>query len=370
MHPITTQILEEPGLSASARTLFTIYDSMFRSMPAAVALLDGGGRVVALNTEWERLMGPGFRQHMVDFPAHTYAEAAHLLGLWDKDTAGSVNQALHDMIAGRSLSFCDELPVSLHNMGAWHRVSLVPLDPGNFDGVVAMHVDVTEQRRLREEMERFIYVAAHDLQEPLRTIASYVQLLDRRYKGRLDADADVFIDFAVEGAKRLSALIRDLLTYSRLAGSRHEEKVDLRDCVADVLHVLDSAIIESKANIKIGPLPVVRADRVQMTSLFQNLIANSIKYRAGDRPLDIIISSESRGEMCELVVTDTGQGIAADYHGKVFEMFERLQPQDGLGGTGIGLAIVKRIVESLGGRIWIVSGENEGAAFHFTLPVA
>jgi light-regulated signal transduction histidine kinase (bacteriophytochrome) len=368
MHSLLSHALLDEGMSASSRVWFTIFDAVFRALPAGVALLDAGGRVVALNAEWETIVGTGYSDHILTNPQHSYAEMAGHLDLWGGEHADKVGHAIREIVAGRSHDFCEELPVQVGDKAGWHRVSLVPLDRSAFDGVVAMHVDVTQERQLREEMQRFIHIASHDLQEPLRTIASYLQLLERRYKGQLDEDAHTFITYAVDGAKRLSTLIRDLLTYSRLTGHAQIEACDLNASLSEVLHALEASIKEAGADISVTPLPSVMFDPVQMGSLFQNLIGNAIKYRHPDRPLRISVSAERRGALWEFIVADNGIGIDPDYQHKIFEMFQRLNPRDGLGGTGIGLAIAKRIVEQAGGRIHVLSEPEGGSSFHFTLP--
>ncbi|MEW5727346.1 MAG: PAS domain S-box protein [Pseudomonadota bacterium] len=242
--------------------------------------------------------------------------------------------------------------------------------------------DVTDRERYQRELERktaaleqsnadleqFAYVASHDLQEPLRTVVSYLQLIERRYRDRLDAEADEFITYAVEGAKRMSRLIRDLLAYSRIetAGGQMGP-VDCAGAAANALVNLRQAIDDAGAVVEIGPLPVVTGDASQLTSLFQNLIGNAIKYRHPDRPPHVRIAAE-RGDGEWLVsVADDGPGIAPEYHERIFMIFQRLQAGGHAEGTGIGLALAKRIVSRHGGRIWVESGEGEGATFRFTL---
>ncbi len=368
MRSLISDALLDENMSATSRSWFTIFDAVFRALPAGVALLDAGGRVVARNEEWNSIVGSGFDDHILTNPAICYAQLAGDLKLWGQEQAQSVSTAIRDIVSGTTSNFCQEVPVQIGDKAGWHRVSLVPLDRTSFDGVVAMHVDVTQERQLREEMQRFIHIASHDLQEPLRTIASYLQLLERRYKGQLDDDADTFITYAVDGAKRLSSLIRDLLTYSRLTGHAQVEPSDLGVCLNEVLHALEASAIEAGAEIHVGPMPEVMFDPVQMTSLFQNLIGNAIKYRHPDRPLRISVTAERRATYWEFVVADNGIGIPPEFQNKIFEMFQRLNPRDGLGGTGIGLAIAKRIIEQAGGRIHVLSEENGGSSFHFTLP--
>jgi PAS domain S-box-containing protein len=227
----------------------------------------------------------------------------------------------------------------------------------------------TELARSNEELERFAYIASHDLQEPLRMVASYTQLLARRYRGKLDEDADEFIGYAVSGANRMQQLIRDLLEYSRV-GTRGGafELVDCGEIVAQVLGDLAAAIGETDATVVTGALPTVRADRSQLRQLFQNLIGNALKYRS-DAPPVVRIDADRKGDEWHFTVRDNGIGIAPEYAERIFVVFQRLHTQAEYPGTGIGLAICKRIVERHGGRIWVESVAGEGTTFHFTLPV-
>jgi PAS domain S-box-containing protein len=226
----------------------------------------------------------------------------------------------------------------------------------------------TELARSNEELERFAYIASHDLQEPLRMVASYTQLLARRYRGKLDEDADEFIGYAVNGANRMQQLIRDLLEYSRV-GTRGGAfvPVDCAELVATVIGDLGAAIEEANATVAYGSLPTVSADWSQLRQLFQNLVENALKYRS-DAPPTVQIDASQEGDAWHFVVRDNGIGIAPEYADRIFVIFQRLHTQAEYPGTGIGLAVCKRIVERHGGRIWVESAAGEGAAFHFTLP--
>ncbi|MCG8470187.1 MAG: ATP-binding protein [Gemmatimonadetes bacterium] len=225
-----------------------------------------------------------------------------------------------------------------------------------------------ELARSNEELRQFAYVASHDLQEPLRMVAGYTQLLARRYEGQLDEEADLFIRYAVEGVDRMQQLIRDLLDYSRVqTHGKRFERVDLGASVQWALSNLEGAIADADAAVTIDELPTIIGDATQMGQLFQNLLANAIKFR-GDRPLEIHVGVQQRPGEWQISVRDNGIGIDPEYRTRVFEIFQRLHAPDEHEGTGIGLAICKRIVERHGGEIWVEAGPVQGATFAFTLP--
>jgi PAS domain S-box-containing protein len=252
-------------------------------------------------------------------------------------------------------------------------------------GWVGIHLDITArerdaQKRIEQardlarfnaELEQFAYVSAHDLQEPLRMVASYLQLLSRRYKGKLDPDADIYISYAVEGAERLKALLQDLLELQQVGkADRPRVPYPLNHAVDEARHKLAPQIEESGAKIICSELPIVVAEEKAMAQLFEQLIGNAIKYRKDDVPPAIEISADfkPRLDAWEIRVADNGLGIEPEFRNKIFDVFQRLHPREKYPGTGIGLAICKKIVEVHGGQLSVESTLGEGAVFSFTLP--
>jgi light-regulated signal transduction histidine kinase (bacteriophytochrome) len=226
-----------------------------------------------------------------------------------------------------------------------------------------------ELARSNADLEQFAYVASHDLQEPLRMVTAYTQLLAERYRGQLDENADKFIGYASEGALRMQVLIQDLLAYSRVG--RKESAYGNVDCnlvMKEVLQSLASAIQESGAVITLGELPEVWADRTQMAQVFQNLIGNAIKFRQEDTPR-ISVQAEAADDHWLFTVSDNAIGIEPECAENVFVVFQRLHTRAEYPGNGIGLAICKKIIERYGGKIWVESQVGVGSIFKFTLPL-
>lgn len=250
-------------------------------------------------------------------------------------------------------------------------------------GLIALRSErrfALDQQRLRAEIERrnaalersnhalqeFAYVASHDLQEPLRSVASFTQLLRKRYGPQLDVTANEYIDFAVDGAVRMQRLIDDILAYSRVTThGKPLQPVDLNESAARAIANLRFTIEQSGAAVRTAPLPRVLGDPVQLAQLLQNLIGNALKY--GGTPAEVSVTAAREGEVWRVCVADNGIGIAPEYHERVFRIFQRLHTRAEYSGTGIGLAICKGIVERHGGRIWVESQAGRGATFCFTL---
>jgi signal transduction histidine kinase len=228
---------------------------------------------------------------------------------------------------------------------------------------------IAELARSNQDLEQFAYVASHDLQEPLRMIANYTQLLAERYRGKLDPQADKYIHYAVDGAVRMQALIQDLLKFSRVGKAEIEPRTtDCRAVVEQALKNLQAAVLESRAVVSWAGLPVIMADAAQLTQVFQNLIANAIKFH-GTEPPAIQIEAEKKEHEWVFAVSDNGIGIPAESWQDIFVIFRRLHTRDEYAGNGIGLSICKKIIERHGGKMWIEAQATPGCRFKFTLPI-
>ncbi len=268
----------------------------------------------------------------------------------------------------------------------WFREIGVPrFSNGKYQGYIGNLVDITDRKAMENglqnsmeqlqksnaELEQFAYIASHDLQEPLRMVASYTQLLSRRYKGKLDDDADEFINYAVDGAKRMQSLIQDLLEYSRVGNSSKElipvsSDLVLKNAIAN----LEAAIDEAGIVVSHDEMPMVMADDIQLMQLLQNLIGNAIKYRDPEKLGEIHISAEARDKQWVFSIKDNGIGIEPKFFERIFVVFKRLHTAVEKSGTGIGLSVCKKIVERHGGEIWVESEPGEGSVFMFTLQAA
>jgi PAS domain S-box-containing protein len=382
LNPISTQagtivvsaivdITERKRLEARFR-------ATIEAAPIAMVMIDESGRILLVNAELERVFGYA-REELLDreievlIPARLRSSHPHL-----RDQFFGSPEARR-MGVGRTLFGLrkdgSDFPV---------EIGLNPVDTDEGQFVLAAIMDVTEQRERAEaalrqanealmrsnlELNRFASVASHDLQTPLRNVASFVQLLQSTYQDQLDARANDWIRRIVESVKQLQALIRDLLEYSRIDSQIHPfERVPLDEVFEHVISLLGAPELESGAEITSGKLPTVMGDRSQLVQLLLNLIDNGLKY-SGAEATRIHVSCERRSdEEWLFAVHDNGIGIAEGHQEQIFEIFTRLQDQRQYPGSGIGLAICRRVVDRHGGRIWVESDLGQGSVFYFTIP--
>jgi PAS domain S-box-containing protein len=352
------------------------YRGLLEAAPDAMVVVNQAGEIVLLNLQAEKQFG--YRrnellgQKVTNIIPEGFAERLIADGLRSAEDALAQQIGTGIELTARRKDRC-EFPIEL---------MLSPLGGAEGILVTAAIRDITtrkkaaaellqkveELNRSNEELGQFAYIASHDLQEPLRMVASYTQLLSRRYKGKLDADADEFIAFAVDGASRMQRLIQDLLAYSRVG----TQGSDLRDISSEnalrqALINLRGAIEESGALVTHDPLPAVLADETQLTQLFQNLIGNAVKYQSPGVPKVHIAAAMNGEKKWTFSVRDNGLGIDPQYFEKIFGMFQRLHKREVFAGTGIGLAICKKIVEQHGSHISVESQPGQGSTFRFAL---
>ena len=349
---------------------------LVESAPNALIMVEPAGRIAQVNVHAESLFGYT-REELLGQPVELLVPPQFQTDHPQSRDLFFGEPQVRAMGAGRDLFGLrkdgSEVPV---------EIGLSPITTGEGTFVVASIIDITERKQIEDEMkqyaeelarsntelEQFAYVASHDLQEPLRMVTSYCGLLQRRYKGRLDKDADEFIEFAVDGANRMSALVRDLLAYGQVGSNGHKQtSIDCNAALERALVSLKSAIEENNARVTHGPLPTITANPTETEQLFQNLISNSIKFH-GDDPPEIHVHAQREDGAWQFAVRDNGMGIEPQYADKIFEVFQRLHRRKDYVGTGVGLAICRRIVERNGGRIWFDSDPGKGSTFYFTLP--
>ncbi|ODN69767.1 PAS domain S-box protein [Methylobrevis pamukkalensis] len=346
--------------------------------PSGMVMTDAIGTILLVNAETERLFGYD-RDDLVGRPVDIllpHAVRGIHVGLRAEFAAGPSRRA---MGAGRDL-------FALRKDGRSFpvEVGLNPIETRDGLRILAVVIDITSRKeaeakiaaftedlkRSNAELEQFAYIAAHDLQEPLRMVASYTELLGTRYSGQLDERADKYIAYAVDGSKRMKRLINDLLLYSRVGTQgRALEPVDSRRVVDNLLRLMKVATAEAGAEIVVGDLPKVMADEMQLGQVFQNLLGNALKFRSAAPPR-IVISAERSGDTWTFSVADNGIGMDPKYSERIFQMFQRLHERGRYDGSGIGLAIARKIIERHGGRIWFQSVPGEGSVFQFTLVAA
>jgi PAS domain S-box-containing protein len=355
----------------------TKYRGLLEAAPDAMVVVNAGGEIVLLNVQAEKQFGYHrdelVGQKVKDIIPEGFAE--RLIA----DDLRSVEDALAQQI-GTGIELIGrrkdgtEFPI---------EIMLSPLESAEGSLVTAAIRDISERKRAEEhlvktvaelkrsndELGQFAYVASHDLQEPLRMVASFTQLLSKRYKGRLDADADEFIAYAVDGSNRMQGLIQDLLTYSRAgAAGKTLNEISSENALNEALANLRATIQECSAVVTNDPLPAILADDTQLTQVFQNLVGNAIKYRSAEVPRVHVSATKNGGKDWIFSVRDNGLGIDPQYFDRIFVLFQRLHGREEFKGTGIGLTICKKIVERLGGKIWVESQPKKGSTFFFTLP--
>lgn len=374
---ITRDLTEQKRVNEQLQQSEAHLRLVVQSVNEAIVVADSNGNIIQWNKGAESRFGyspeEAIGKPLTLLMPERYRES-HLKGL------ARLHQGGESHVIGKTLQLHgrrrsgEEFPLEL-------RISMFTKEQEQyFVGVIR---DITEQKKADEikiqaealsrsnkELEQFAYVVSHDLQEPLRTIVSYVQLLEQRYKAKIDEKAERLIFRAVEGGKRMQRLINDLLTYSRVNWQLNEtEPVDSAVILAQVLRNLRAIIHETHAVITYDPLPVVAGSPIHMIQLFQNLIGNSLKFHRPDSPPTIHISARKSGQECIFSFADQGIGIQPEFRDRVFRIFQRLNTRQEFEGTGIGLAICKRVVEQLRGRIWLESEPGKGSTFLFTIPM-
>jgi PAS domain S-box-containing protein len=347
--------------------------SILDSLQDGVVVYDEDDRIVFYNPAAVEILG---------VPEESLASGERAWEPLDAEGRPLAGEARPVAITARTGEPCIGVDVGLRTAAGGMRWTTVstralherPGDNGRYPVVVAF-TDITERREAQRALERtnaelaqFAYVASHDLSEPLRMVSSYLQLLRRRYHGQIDEDADEFIDFAVEGANRMRALIEDLLAYSRAGRGAEPRPIDLGHVMADVLSSLAAAVADARAQVSVGPLPTVLGDRLALVQVLQNLVANALKFRAGVSARVWITAEREHDAKWRITVADDGIGIDPQHRERVFKMFQRLHDREAFEGTGIGLAICRKIVERQGGEIWVEAREGGGSVFTFTIP--
>src|SRR5437016_9056780 len=369
---ITARKKAEAALSASE----ALYRQTFELATAGIAHVDLTGRFMKVNRSLCEILGYSEKELI----GRSVKELSHPA---DRDLTDAQRARLHEggldsvrfekryLKNGGSIVWVD-LAVALARDAHGHPQYEVAL----FDDITARKAAEAalrgaheELKRSNAELEQFAYVASHDLQEPLRMVSSYTQLLMRRYGDKLDGDAKEFTAFIVDGATRMKQLIEDLLAYSRVGTrDRNFKPADSESSLKRALTNLRAAIQDSGATVTQDKLPTIPCDEVQLAQLFQNLIGNALKFRKPDVAPAVHVGAAEQGAEWEFMVRDNGIGIEPQYFERIFMVFQRLHDKGEYPGTGIGLAIVKKVVERHGGRIWVQSQPGAGTTFHFTMP--
>jgi PAS domain S-box-containing protein len=377
---LVTAAIRNISVRKQAEALLAQMESRYRGLleaaPDAMVLVDHAGAIVIVNVQAERQFGYR-RDELVG------KQVAQII------PDESIGLLVTSVLQSPEAPPLETIPTSVELHGAHKNGSVFPIEVmlsplyGAAGILLAMAIrDITTRKRAEarllqtvaelnrsnEELGQFAYIASHDLQEPLRMVASYTQLLSKRYRGKLDSDADEFIAFAVDGANRMQRLIQDLLAYSRV-GTKGEELLETssENALEHAITNLGGAIEDSGAIVSHDPLPSVLADEGQLVQLFQNLVGNAIKYQNPGVPRIHVSSAKDGRSKWLFSVQDNGLGIDAKYFDKIFGMFQRLHRREEFEGTGIGLAICKKIVERHGGKLSVESELGHGSTFRFAL---
>ena len=366
---ITERKLAEEALNESEEK----YRNIVETANEGIMIGDPSGIITFVNVKMEEILGYSSEELL----------GTDGLFLIDKNELEIAHKQIEDRKMGMKQEY-ERKFIRKDGEEIWTIVSATPLQDnnGNHTGNLSMITNITprkkreeklkltmdELNRSNQELERFAYVSSHDLQEPLRMVTLYSQLLERRYKDSLDSDADDFIEYIVENAKRMKQLIDDLLEYSRVTSQAKEfENVDLEKTLDVVLTNLSVSIAENNVKVTHEPLPTVFADENQMLQVFQNLITNAIKFH-GQKPPEINISSHKGEGEWTFAIKDNGIGIKSEHQKQIFDVFKRLHTREEYLGTGIGLSIVQKIITHHDGRIWVESEPGKGSVFYFTIP--
>ncbi len=377
---LVTAAIRNISVRKAAETVLAQMEGRYRGLleaaPDAMVVVNQGGEIVLVNVQAEKQFGYR-RDELLGQKVTNIIPIGFAERLVADDLRSAEDASTQQIGTGIEL-------IAQRKDGTEFPIELMLSPLRNADGILVTAAirDITtrkkaaalllknieELNRSNEELGQFAYIASHDLQEPLRMVASYTQLLSRRYKGKLDADADEFIAFAVDGASRMQRLIQDLLSYSRVGTKGRElSKTSSEDALQQALVNLRGSIESSGALVTHDPLPMVQADEMQLVQLFQNLIGNSIKYQNPGIPEVHISAARNGGKTWTFAVQDNGLGIDPQYFERIFGMFQRLHKRDEFAGTGIGLAICKKIVERHGGSISVASKPGHGSTFSFGL---
>ncbi|MFP9193050.1 PAS domain-containing sensor histidine kinase [Natronosalvus vescus] len=356
----------------NAREPETLIPAAVETLPINFAILDGEGTILYTNRAWQKF---GEANDIDTRPDTLGTNYLTITKQAETETAQAAAAGLSEILSGERELFEFEYPCHSPEKQRWFLMRAASFTNDDQRYVAVAHFDITDrytyQRQLEESNERlqqFAYVASHDLHEPLRMVTSYLQLLERQYSDELDDDAEEFIEFAVDGAERMEAMIDGLLTYSRVETQGNSfDSVDIEAVLDDVLTDLGIRIEETGVEITAEPLPTVTGDASQLRQLFQNLLDNALQY-SGEQDPRVSISATRDGDEWIISITDNGIGIDQEDADRVFEVFQRLHTHEEYEGTGIGLALCRRVVERHGGEIWVDSEPEKGSTFSFTLP--